>query len=280
MKKTIKLQDLSFYGDRSSSKYQESKLIEWDRTGGEGPLVFFTDQCLALAAMPCYKKSFKVAWILEPYEINPYPYEFISQNHKFFDLILSHHKVVSDKLSNAKWYPNGMSWIPEKDWWPGYKKTKDVSIIASRKNITEGHQLRHRVIKASNNLDVFGSGYRPIDSKLEALADYRYSVAIENCRAEDYFTEKLLDCFATYTIPIYWGCPRIHDYFNHNGMVIVNNEEELLGWIERASSSELENEYYNPEVENAMHENWEKARKYMVAEDWIMENILIPEKIV
>ena len=49
-----------------------------------------------------------------------------------------------------------------------------------------------------------------------------FSVTIENDKYETYYTEKLTDCFATGTIPIYWGCLNISQYFNPKGIVILN----------------------------------------------------------
>ena len=40
--------------------------------------------------------------------------------------------------------------------------------------------------------------------------------------------KKLIDSFLTYTMPIYWGCPNIGDYFNLDGMIIIDNIEELI----------------------------------------------------
>ena len=53
-----------------------------------------------------------------------------------------------------------------------------------------------------------------------------FHVAIENVRQPHYFTEKLLDCFLTNTMPIYWGCPNIGAYFDTSGMIIITDEDE------------------------------------------------------
>ena len=62
----------------------------------------------------------------------------------------------------------------------------------------------HEVIqKFGNKMTVFGRGYDPIEFKIDGLKDYRFSVVIENCKRDYWFTEKLIDCFVTGTIPIY-----------------------------------------------------------------------------
>jgi hypothetical protein len=45
-----------------------------------------------------------------------------------------------------------------------------------------------------------------------------FGVAIENVSHRGWFTEKILDCFLLKTIPIYWGCSNIEDYFNPKGI--------------------------------------------------------------
>ena len=64
--------------------------------------------------------------------------------------------------------------------------------------------------------------------------DYIYkkthNIAIENFSENNYFTEKLIDCFKTFTIPVYWGCLNIGDYFDTRGM--INNLEDINKIIE------------------------------------------------
>lgn len=55
-----------------------------------------------------------------------------------------------------------------------------------------------------------------------------FSIVMENCLQENYLTEKLLGCFITLTIPIYWGCPNVTDYFDPRGMFIVNSVNDIL----------------------------------------------------
>jgi hypothetical protein len=66
----------------------------------------------------------------------------------------------------------------------------------------------------------------PTDSKIWVF-ESQFSIALENTIQENYFTEKLLGCFETLTVPIYMGCPNITDYFDSRGMIIVNSLEEI-----------------------------------------------------
>ena len=48
-----------------------------------------------------------------------------------------------------------------------------------------------------------------VASKLEALSRYTFSICFENAALNGYLTEKLFDCFAAGTVPIYWGATDI-----------------------------------------------------------------------
>jgi hypothetical protein len=102
-----------------------------------------------------------------------------------------------------------------------YPKSKDISMIASSKVMCQGHQYRQEVAgEMSSIADLFGHGReRSVESKIDALKDYRFSVAMENSCVDTYFTEKILDCFLTGTIPIYWGTKKVFDVFDKSGII-------------------------------------------------------------
>lgn len=63
------------------------------------------------------------------------------------------------------------------------------------------------------DIHVFGQGRKPIPNKSMGLDTYRYSICVENSRIQNYFSEKFTDCILSWTIPIYDGCPNIHEFF-------------------------------------------------------------------
>ena len=117
-------------------------------------------------------------------------------------------------------------------------------------------------------MDVYGRGYKPVEHKLEALAPYRYSVVIENIREPNYFTEKIVDCFASGTVPIYWGCPNIGQFFDVRGIISFGNLREL-----RAAFKTLGPADYNSKLD-AIKTNLGSVLKYRTPEDWIWLNYL------
>ena len=71
----------------------------------------------------------------------------------------------------------------------------------------------------------------PHESK-EFLYNKTFNIAIENSREKNYFTEKIIDCFRSFTVPIYWGCENISEHFDDRGIIFINDIEEVQSTIE------------------------------------------------
>ncbi|WP_306151925.1 hypothetical protein [Roseovarius sp. MMSF_3281] len=168
--------------------------------------------------------------ILEPQAIHGKHARRLRLSYRRFFRVLSFYEDLCATLPNALFFPFGSTWVP--DWREiEVEKVEMCSLIASAKRSLEGHALRHEIADWANSqgiaLDVMGGGYRPFKDKADGLAPYRYSVVIENVRERHYFTEKLVDAILCKTVPIYWGCPNIGDYFDTSGMVICDSAEDV-----------------------------------------------------
>lgn len=263
----INIRDKNFAGDLSSCHKGSNKFVEWEF--GNTPVsktCFITDMCLG----DIYKAKGvkrKVAWILEPRAIYPHVYQWIEENNRLFDFVLTFDTTLIDKGENYLYYPHGRCWINNYKETPKNNKT---SIIASVKNHTVGHQLRHQVIsKLGNRIDVFGSAYKPIQDKEEALLSYKFSITIENSIQPGYWTEKVVDCFATKTIPIFWGDKSVDNFFNKEGIIYFNTQEELDSIMNEVEMNG--DQIYQNKI-NAIEENFIKAEQYRIPEDWIYLN--------
>ena len=70
--------------------------------------------------------------------------------------------------------------------------------------------------------------------KVNWLAGYRFNLAFENTRRAGWCTEKLVDPLHVNTIPIYWGDPRVKDYFNPESYIRrddFSSDEELADYV-------------------------------------------------
>ena len=118
-------------------------------------------------------------------------------------------------------------------------KTKLLSVITSSKMMSEGHRRRLEFAKRlkthfGDKIDLFGRGLGEVEDKWDALADYRYHVAMENSAVDHYWTEKLADAFLAGCHPIYYGCPNVTDYFPPGSLtsIDINNPEKAIAVIE------------------------------------------------
>ena len=84
-----------------------------------------------------------------------------------------------------------------------------------------------------------------------------FHIAVENTKHNNYFTEKIIDAFLTKTLPIYWGCPNIDKYFNKDGILTFETEEELFNIV-----NNLTPEFYFSKLETII-KNYHTALSYV-----------------
>jgi hypothetical protein len=179
-----------------------------------------------------------------------------------FDAIFTHNQELLSLHKKFKFAPLYGTWITEPQL---YNKTKLVSMICSNKQMCEGHIHRLQwAQKIHDKVDFYGRGFNEISSKEEGLADYMFSVAIENASYETYFTEKIQDCFATGTIPVYYGSPDIGKFFNMDGIILLNDNFD---------TSLLTSELYCDRLE-AVKDNLERVKSFPINEDYIYQTYL------
>lgn len=237
-----------------------SKYIEWVKEGGDA--TFYIDNTIN-DGVTDGRTGLKYLWLLESKFIKPGLVESIIENRQLvedtYEIIFTHDQRLLSLGDKFKWVPAQGFWIQEPKI---YEKSKMISMISSNKRMCEGHLKRLEWIeRIGDQVDLYGRGFNEIALKEEGLCDYMFSVAIENGQYETYFTEKLLDCFATGTIPVYLGAPDIGNHFNKDGIIDLNEEFYI--------SDEM---YYNKM--DAIKDNLERTKKMEVLEDYIWENYL------
>lgn len=108
------------------------------------------------------------------------------------------------------------------------EKTADLSAMSSTKAMAHTvHAQRLAFMLAlkermGNDLQLFGRGLRPVDDKAEAMAPYRYHVAVENHVEPGHFTEKLTDCFIAGCVPFYFGDPAYSSVFPSDSVIPID----------------------------------------------------------
>ena len=203
--------------------------------------------------------------------IHPHIYEHYLQNRSYFEnevqYVFTHDDEILNTFSNARlilsyaglyWYGNqqpkmGNNKIDEHRGGgeilsaENYKnKTKNISIIASNKRMCRMHLVRQefaKKCKAEHLADTFGrfdgGPYVPIEVPFQ---HYRFSIAIENFQSRYYFTEKITNCFAAQTIPIYLGATEIDKFYNPDGIITLKESDfdHLGDFLKQCTPEEYE----------------------------------------
>ena len=213
----------------------------------------------------------RFAWLCESPVIIENVYNMIRENYEvlldYYTAIFTSDKQLAECHENIHLIQAGsnLPWIKEREV---YTKSKNVSIVASHKNFTVGHKMRHELIeKHKDSFDVIGSinGERVggLFDKLEGYKDYRFTIVIENCNHDNYYTEKITDAFATGTIPVYWGTDNVFEVFNPDGIVRLTDDFDF---------SRLTEDLYQEKME-AVNDNFERVNNLKMADDELCEII-------
>ncbi|MCG8310516.1 MAG: glycosyltransferase family 10 [Cytophagales bacterium] len=105
-------------------------------------------------------------------------------------------------------------------------KHDNLSWITSNKEKYPGHNKRLEFMKllmeTNLHFDLYGRGFNYLKKKEDGLNSYKYTLAIENYNGAHYWTEKISDAFLCYTMPIYYGCTNISDYFPEKSFIQID----------------------------------------------------------
>lgn len=193
--------------------------VVFDLVGDEPADVVFVQNYLRYDHKISSKRGYIWKWNNEPIVRKPIE--------KGFDRVYTHLHVPDNPVAHTA--------PPVLDWWVNKtfdeldsleppQKQGDLSAIASTKVDIPGHVRRHQFIARLGaefpQVDIFGHGRaRTLEDKWDGIAPYRYSIAIENTAKDDYWTEKIADCFLSYTVPLYFGATNISDYFPEDSYI-------------------------------------------------------------
>ena len=252
-----------FQHSPSTSGY-EPLYMKWVKGTQTSPITIYVDHSIK---QPTTQNTKNYAWLVESNTINPSLYDWCSNNIQYlkdnFISVFTHDVYLASMSSIFKLTQcSGKSFIPSGEV---YNKTRLVSMIASNKVMCVEHRIRQEMIaKYSSKCDHFGRGFNPIMDKTDGLRDYCFYFAMENATYSNMFTEKITDCFMTGTIPIYYGIENIGDFFNKDGIIMLNDDFKI---------EDLSTELYQSKID-AVNENFKLANDLLVAEDYIYKHFI------
>lgn len=194
----------------------------------------------------------------EPRSIEHLGYEFVEKHPEKFKYIFSHDSKIL-KLPNALLFNWGTIWCTA-----DVPKTKKISMVSSDKACCELHKVR---IGLANYFDTHDLGVEcfgtfrgnPADytSAYDAHAEFKFAIAMENYIDDYWYTEKILNCFSTKTVPIYYGARNIKKLFNPDGIIQVNDWHDIP---ELVKNLDVDAEYKKRKA--AIDDNFERVKFY------------------
>jgi len=162
--------------------------------------------------------------------------------------------ITTDKGRLNGLYGKFRRWLLSNDW--KIHEYKDLPIVPRRINYLnkdlDGHIMRMGFLnKLKENrfaeLDLYGRGafddidfYKgEIENKYDGLKNYRYSLAFENCKGKNYFSEKIVDALLSWAMPIYWGCENLSEFLPQRSYVRFDIERDNPEKIQEIIHSDL-----------------------------------------
>jgi hypothetical protein len=206
-------------------------------------------------------------------------HDWIIQNQQYFSVILTWSDKVLNNCSNAMFLPFGSTWLKPEQYEKQYPKEFHVSHVRGNLHKTYGHSLRFEYHdRSQKELKIpykswETAGIREIEetcaaAKCELFGGAQFGVCIENTSHRGYFTEKIMEMFLLKTIPVYWGCSNITDFFNPEGIITFTSIDDAIYKL-----NTLDKSYYNDRLE-VINENYNKALQYVNYEQRICNNLI------
>jgi hypothetical protein len=274
------LYDTSFrHTPRSTVPGNPTEFIDWNRSNPTSEsLVCFTNEQILSEERKLIPKSQRVALLYESRDTMSWLYRDVEKVISDFKYFFTHEKNYLEKFSNTRWIPGNGIWIGN-DYGGGARgiqqKDRLLSFLTSNKQTTSLQKLRvllAQELGASSqyNVDVYHRSSYAFDyiSASQCLSRYNFSIIIENTRSPWYFTEKILNCFAVGTIPIYLGANEIDRFFNSDGIIDLLSRSQLLSEVLPA----LSQSYYMSKIE-AVEDNFEKSLEFLSIEKVIFDTL-------
>jgi hypothetical protein len=205
-------------------------------------------------------------------------HDWVINNKTLFSFILTWDDKVLNNCNNSLFLPFGHTWFKKEQYIKHHPKKFQLSHLQGKLLKTYGHYLRHETTARQNEFNIplkfyetYGDRHNIEEARFGkefVFGDSQFGVVIENTSHRGYFTEKILDCFLLKTIPLYWGCSNIGDYFDTEGIISFNNIDDLIYKV-----NQLDENYYESKKE-IIEKNWKLALNYVDYEQNIVNTLI------
>ena len=126
-----------------------------------------------------------------------------------------------------------------------HPKKKRMSIVISNYGpkplYNERVSLFKALLETDLDIDFYGRNWNVNDprykgapyNKSDALRGYEYSIGVENCRQDNYLTEKFFDLTVCDTVPIYYGAPNVRDIYPEESFIEIDYSGPIEKTVEQ-----------------------------------------------
>ena len=86
------------------------------------------------------------------------------------------------------------------------------------------------------------------NNKLQEVANYKFSLVLENSEQNGYISEKIFEAMFSYAVPIYYGAPNIENYVPIECFIHArkfDNNDQLINYVKNLTLQEIENYIQN-----------------------------------
>lgn len=208
----------------------------------------------------CTGPGKNIALLLEPRSMLGDADRYVEEHPDYFRYIFTHDSKLL-KLPHAY----ELNWA---DVWltTDSPKTKGISLVTSFKSWCPLHKARLELaeyFRVDDKVDVFYGDWNnpriPNVKPEDYLEHYKYSIIIENDLDDYWYTEKILNCFSTKTVPIYVGATKIGERFNEAGIIRAENWRDIP---DITKALDIDGDYENRR--EAIEENFKLVEPYKV----------------
>ena len=203
----------------------------------------------------------------------------VLQDASLFDLIFTSNRNIVNKVSHAYWSPLAECWTNGSMPSMGTDRTAEardkkfcISFLGTSKQIGYGgfYDIRKYVWEHEKEIHIptefldsrehsinDGHPFLPVSSTFQIsdkihLYKSMFNFCPENADDEN-FSQRLIDCFINKTIPIYRGYKNIHEHFNIDGIIYVNDGPDAIEKI-----NQLTPDYYHNKL-SAIEDNYRRC---------------------
>jgi len=192
-------------------------------------------------------------------------------NDKYYTYIFTYDQDILDSNTKSVFFLGINTWIIDYDF-PDKEFSVSTVVGGKDQHYLEGYKIRHSLWNRQDEIKTAKKFYLSshyaynegdyenclvLNDDKRIMFNTQFHIAIENISIKNMFTEKLIDCLQTKTIPIYYGCSNIGAFFDINGFFIAHSTNDIIDICNSLTPDVYESK------KQAIEYNYSKSMEYI-----------------